>query len=142
MKLQCKVFSIILAAISISVVSAQAPPYDPAIPRPVFGWDSLQQSIRYPEIAQRAGLDGLFFITVSIDSVGNVTGIADSSIIEILRPSVEHAIRSAKWFPGEKNNRPVAAMVHIPLYFVLDYNANPPLIIHGIYIRPMQAITN
>jgi len=142
MKLFWRTLSILLTVASVSVVSAQTQPYDPAIPRPVFGWDSLQQSIKYPEIAQRAGLDGLFFITVSIDSVGNVTGIADSSLIEILRPSVEHAIRSAKWYPGEKNKKPVAAMVHIPLYFVLDYNANPPLIIHGIYFRPMRAITN
>ena len=142
MKTTCMVFLFVLAAFSTSSLFAQSSDFELTVPRPVFGWDSLQQSIRYPEIAKRAGIQGLFYVTVLVDSVGNVRSVEDTSLVEILRSPVEHAIRSTKWFSGfNKKNTSVTATVRIPIYFFFENFGPQPLLIRG-RCDPQKPVTN
>jgi hypothetical protein len=125
-------FFCLFACLCFSHLSAQISNLDlTSTPRPGIGWDSLQKCIVYPEIARRSHFDGLFYVTVQVDTNGNVSAIEDESLPEIFRPPVERAIRSTKWVPSVRYGYRQSAKVRIPLFFFLD-EGNPPITIRAI----------
>jgi len=99
-------------------------------PHPSIGWDSLAKRMTYPDLCVRAGLEGLYHISVSIDSIGNISKIDQGDLPDIFRDSVTQAIRSTQWELATYKNVSQAATVKIPIFFYLYVgNNSKPLII-------------
>ena len=91
------------------------------MPGPIGGMFAIQEKIKYPEIAKRAGIQGKVIIQTFIDENGNVahakvlTGIGggcDEMAID--------AVKKTKFNPGIQNGKPVKVQVTIPIVFKLQ----------------------
>jgi TonB family protein len=87
---------------------------DPAYP--ALGWDSLKTAIQYPEIARRAGVEGISNVAVKIDSVGNVVDIMISGNA-IFNNAIEDAVRNVTWQPGIENYKVRTSSVFFEVQF-------------------------
>ena len=93
---------------------------------PSLGWDTLQRSIIYPEIARRTGVEGVMKVEVQLDSVGHVMDV----IIEgnsIFSRDLESAIRHVYWQPTLHNYKVRSSKV----YFNVQYKyqkSTPPFV--------------
>ncbi len=95
-------------------------PYD-APPLPIGGFEAIQKNLVYPELAQKAGIEGTVHLLVKIDENGNVV---DTKILKPLGESgcneaAVAAIKSTKWKPAEANGKPVAVWDAVPVRFKL-----------------------
>jgi TonB family protein len=93
-------------------------PFDTA-PEPVEGYAVIQKNVVYPELAVKAGVEGVVIVQADIDENGNVTGtkIQQSLGANGCDESAVNAIRSVQWKPAQKDGRPVAVSVYIPVDF-------------------------
>lgn len=97
-------------------------PYDEP-PKPVGGFDAIQEYLHYPEIALKAGIEGKVFIWAFVNKSGKVAktkvkkgvGNGDSGCEE----AAIKAISSVKWEPATANNDPIGAWVLVPIEFNL-----------------------
>jgi len=91
-------------------------------PKPIGGFAVIQKKLHYPELARKTGIEGKVIVSTKIDVVGNVV---DTKIQESLGENsgcdeaAIKAIKSVKWIPAKKENRPVAVWVAIPVAFKL-----------------------
>lgn len=91
------------------------------MPELVGGFASIQQSIRYPELARRAGVEGRVMIQFIITEDGKVEnpeviqGIGGGCDREALR-----AIQLAEFKPGYQHGQPVRVQYMLPIYFRLQ----------------------
>jgi TonB family protein len=82
----------------------------------------LQENIKYPEEAKKAGIQGKVFVTFVIQADGAVTNV------KVLRGigggCDEEAIRVVKmmpnWIPGKEKGKNVAVQFNLPIKFLLD----------------------
>lgn len=82
----------------------------------------LQNEIRYPDIARKAGVEGKVFIQFVVGSDGKISGV------EVVRGigggCDEEAIRVVKampdWIPGRQNGHNVAVRFSMPITFKLN----------------------
>jgi len=90
-------------------------------PELIGGLEGLQRSIRYPEIARKAGIEGRVFVQFVVDEKGNVIdpvvtrgigGGCDEAALE--------AVRKAKFKPGKQRGRPVKVQYSLPVTFRLQ----------------------
>jgi periplasmic protein TonB len=90
------------------------------MPELIGGLAGLQQSIRYPEMAARAGVEGTVTIQFIVDEEGNVIdpvvlrGIGAGCDEEALR-----AVSQAKFVPGKQRGQPVKVRYSLPVRFRL-----------------------
>ena len=82
--------------------------YDMA-PKPVGGYEAIQKHLIYPKIARKAGIQGRVLIMAQIDNQGDVIS---TKVKESLGPNgcdeaAITAIKSVKWKPAMKDNKPV-----------------------------------
>jgi uncharacterized protein YuzE len=89
-------------------------------PTPTIGWDSLKTLIKYPPLAQRAGLDGNIIITVDIDSTGKVMNKSIKSDAEIFTIEIDSIFKQIKWKPAVENGKHKRSMLRLPMYFFLN----------------------
>lgn len=86
----------------------------------IGGLASLQQNIRYPELARRIGLEGRVFVQFIVDDQGNVV---DPVVIRGLGGGLDEealrAVRQAKFTPGRQRGQPVHVRMSIPITFRL-----------------------
>lgn len=91
------------------------------MPGPIGGMYAIQEKIRYPEIAKRAGLQGKVIIQAFIDEEGNVT---HTKVVKGLGGGIDEmaldVIRTTKFNPGLQNGKPVKVQVTIPIVFKLQ----------------------
>lgn len=93
------------------------------MPELVEGYSKLQERIRYPEMARKAGIEGLVVVQFVIDTKGNVInptivrGIGGGCDQEALR-----VVKSAKFRPGLQQGRPVKVHYTLPIRFTLKEN--------------------
>lgn len=89
-------------------------------PELIGGLEALQKSIRYPEIARKANIEGRVFVQFVVDEQGNVInpvvtrgigGGSDEAALE--------AVRKAKFKPGKQRGRPVKVQYSLPVTFRL-----------------------
>lgn len=99
---------------SYSTAQVQRPINDLA--RPSAGWDSLKSMIVYPEIARRAGVEGLSNVAVKLDTAGNVVDIMISGY-DIFDTSIEGAIKKAAWLPEMDNGKARSTSVFFDVQF-------------------------
>ncbi|MBN1480765.1 TonB family protein [candidate division KSB1 bacterium] len=90
-------------------------------PLPVGGWSAVQKHLVYPEIARKAGVEGVVTVSAHIDAHGNVieTKIEKSLGDNGCDEAAITAIKKAKWTPAKQRGKPVAVWVGIPVEFKL-----------------------
>ncbi len=95
-------------------------PYDDP-PQPIGGFAAIQRSLKFPEIARKAGVEGRVMVHVQIDEKGNVvnTKILVSLGNNGCDEAAVEAIKSVKWKPAMQRDRPVKVWVAIPVVFKL-----------------------
>ena len=95
-------------------------PYDEA-PVPVGGYEAIQRNVRYPEIAQEAGIEGLVVVQAFVNDKGRVTetvilkGMANTGLDE----AAMDAIKRTRFKPAKQRDRPVGVWISIPVNFRL-----------------------
>ncbi len=91
------------------------------MPELIGGLASIQQNIRYPEMARRAGIEGRVYVQFIVNERGEVEnpqvirGIGGGADEEALR-----AVRQAKFTPGMQRGRPVRVQYSLPVVFRLQ----------------------
>lgn len=93
------------------------------MPQLVGGIGKLQQQVRYPEMARRAGIEGRVTIQFIVNEQGDVEnprvirGIGGGCDEEALR-----VVSQAKFVPGLQRGRPVRVQFSLPIVFRLTTN--------------------
>ena len=115
-------FSAVTAQISIRVA-------------PVGGWEVFKNRVEYPELAKKAGLTGVVFAKLWVDSTGAVDSVAVESCYEmdrkagILGEAVSKAIRATSWSPASYAGKSRNSFVFFPLVFHLKGFPEPVILI-------------
>ncbi|MEW5798224.1 MAG: energy transducer TonB [Bacteroidota bacterium] len=109
-------FLITLLVVYATVCTAQENRVHSEHARPAVGWDSFKEMIIYPEIARRAGVEGISNIAVKLDTSGAVIDIMISGY-DIFDSSIEQAIRKARWLPEIENGKPKPASLFFDVQF-------------------------
>lgn len=95
-------------------------PYDEA-PVPIGGYTAIQRNVRYPPIAQEAGIEGTVIVQAFVDDKGRVTetvilkGIPNTGLDE----AAVEAIRRTRFHPAKQRDRAVGVWISIPVNFRL-----------------------
>ncbi len=90
------------------------------MPAPIGGLEAIYKTIKYPEIAKKAGVEGkvyaLAFINENgtVDQVQIIKGIGAGCDEEVIR-----AVSAAKFTPGMKEGKPVKVKLSIQIKFKL-----------------------
>lgn len=90
------------------------------IPNQEKGMKQLNECIKYPEIARKAGVEGRVFVQFVVDEQGRVTdpvvtrGIGAGADEEALR-----CVRMVKFKPGKQRGKPVRVKMSLPVTFKL-----------------------
>lgn len=92
--------------------------------RPVIGWDSLKSAIVYPEIARRAGVEGISNVAVKLDTTGAVIDIMISGY-DIFDSSIEQAIKKTRWLPEMEGGRPKPVSLFFDVQFQYKNTKGP-----------------
>jgi len=94
--------------------------YDEA-PEPIGGFQAIHRNLKYPEIARKAGVEGLVIIKAAIDEKGNVfrTEVVKSLGNNGCDEAAIEAIKKVKWKPAKQRDRAVKVWISIPVHFKL-----------------------
>ncbi|MCF8241505.1 MAG: energy transducer TonB [Melioribacteraceae bacterium] len=91
------------------------------LPEPIGGIEGIQKKITYPEIARRAGVQGMVTVMAFVDENGNVAkvelmkGIGAGCDEEAMK-----AVQKTKFNPGMQRGKPVKVRVALPIRFKLQ----------------------
>jgi len=92
-----------------------------AMPSPIGGMYEVQEKIKYPEIAKRAGIEGRVFVKAFIDEEGNVAG---TEVMKGIGAGCDeaaiHAVENTKFKPGRQKGKAVKVQVTVPILFKLQ----------------------
>jgi len=90
------------------------------MPQPVGGLKAIQEKIKYPEIAKRAGVEGKVFVRAFVDENGNVV---NAEIVKGIGAGCDEAaldaIQKTQFTPGKQRGRAVKVQVTVPVHFQL-----------------------
>lgn len=95
-------------------------PYDDP-PEPIGGYAAIQRNVKYPEIAQEAGIEGTVIVQAFINKSGKVTdviilkGIPNTGLDE----AAMDAIKKTRFRPAKQRDRAVGVWISIPVNFKL-----------------------
>ncbi len=90
------------------------------MPELIGGLLQLQKSIRYPEIAKKAGVEGKVFLQFVVDEQGNVVDpIVTRGIGAGCDEAAIKAIMNAKFKPGKQRGKAVKVKMSLPVTFRL-----------------------
>jgi len=91
------------------------------LPEPQGGIAAIQRNVVYPEIAKRAGVEGLVVVQAWVDENGNVTR---AEVIKGIGAGCDEAaiaaVKKAKFKPGKQRGKPVRVKMSIPVRFRLQ----------------------
>ena len=95
-------------------------PYDKD-PEPIGGMAAIQKNLVYPEMARKAGVEGMVIVQVVIDKAGN---LVSAKVIKSLGnngcdEAAIAAIKSVKWKSALQRDEPVTVLVAISVIFKL-----------------------
>jgi len=89
-------------------------------PKLIGGLEGLQKSIKYPEIARKAGIEGRVFIQFVVGEDGSVQNpIVTRGIHPALDEVALEAVKKAKFIPGKQRGRAVKVQYALPITFRL-----------------------
>ena len=115
-------FLLISNWVSDSENNSDVPAIVEQMPELIGGLRGLQAKIKYPEIAQKAHVEGRVIVQFIVDENGNVRdaeilrGVGAGLDEEAIRVISEHA----KFTPGRQDGKPVAVKLSIPIVYKLD----------------------
>ncbi|MBC8400086.1 MAG: M56 family metallopeptidase [Candidatus Marinimicrobia bacterium] len=95
-------------------------PYDTP-PEPIGGYAAIQENIVYPELAQKAGIEGTVFVQAFVDETGKVDeaiilkGVLDTGLDGAAIAAIEKTI----FKPAFYNDQAVGCWIAIPINFAL-----------------------
>jgi len=93
------------------------------MPQPIGGIGAIQRSVVYPEIAQRAGVQGRVYVLAYVNESGEVTKAEIQRDIGAgCGQAAVNAVLKAKFIPGKQRGKPVKVRVSIPIRFQLTEN--------------------
>lgn len=91
-------------------------------PKIIGGMSELQRNLRYPRVAQQAGVEGIVFVKVLVGADGETE---KTEIIQAKPPdmgfedSAKEALQKVKWQPAKQRDRNIRVWVTIPVQFQL-----------------------
>lgn len=95
------------------------------LPEPIGGIAAIQERVKYPEIAKRAGIQGTVYVEVFLDENGNVVrtnivkGVPEDKE-GMLSAAAQEAVKNTKFTPGMQHGKPVRVRMSIPIRFRLS----------------------
>jgi TonB family protein len=91
-------------------------------PLPADGISAIQKNLKYPDEAKESGAEGKVVLKISVDAKGKVADVevVDSFGNEACTKAAIDAVKSIKWKPGLKDDKPVEASVTVPVLFKLN----------------------
>jgi len=90
-------------------------------PELIGGLEGLQRSIKYPEIARKAGIEGRVFVQFVVDEKGNVVNpVVTRGIGGGCDEAALAAVKKARFKPGKQRGRPVKVQYSLPVTFKLQ----------------------
>lgn len=106
---------------------AQDEPAEPEVftvveqmPAMVGGYGALMSSLDYPEVARRAGLEGVVVVQVTVDASGQPSNaLVVKGVHESLDKEAARAVLAQRFEPGMQRNRPVPVRTTISVRFRL-----------------------
>ncbi|KAA3609320.1 MAG: M56 family peptidase [Calditrichaeota bacterium] len=93
-------------------------------PAPVGGFKTIQENLKYPELARKAGIEGRVILNVLVGVDGKVKetqilkNIADGN--NGCAEAAVAAVEATEWTPAEQKGKPVQVWVGIPVIFRLS----------------------
>jgi len=107
-------------------------------PRPEQ-WKAISQNIIYPEEARRDGVTGTLNMQFTVDENGNLISfkVIDGPDHPALTKAAIHALQATKWIPGEKDGKPVAAIMEMGIGFELEAEKSVDA---GVGLRPVDVL--
>lgn len=88
-------------------------------PQPIGGWGSLKKNLVYPDLAQKAGVEGQVMVYAHIDVDGNVLATRVVQSLVGCDEAAEAAVKKTKWKPAMQRDQPVKVWVMVPVIFKL-----------------------
>ena len=96
-------------------------PFAQVMPEPKDGLESIYKQIKYPEVAQKAGVEGKVYLLIYINENGDVD---DVKVIKGLGAGCDEAaievIKNTKFNPGKDNGTPIKVKLSLPITFKLN----------------------
>lgn len=90
------------------------------MPSPIGGIKAIQNSIVYPELAKRAGIEGRVYVKAYIDSTGVVV---KTELIRGIGGGCDEvamdAVKKVRFTPGRQRGKPMNVQVTVPILFKL-----------------------
>lgn len=91
------------------------------MPEPVGGMEAIYDALEYPEMARRAGIEGLVTVQFVVDENGN---ISDMQVLRGIGGGTDQAafdaIQSVEWNPGRQRGVAVPVRFSLPIRFRLQ----------------------
>ncbi len=95
------------------------------MPEPIGGIVAIQEKIKYPEIAKRAGIEGKVYVKAFVDESGNVIKVeCIKGIGGGCDEAAMDAVKQTKFKPGKQRGKPVKVQVLVPIKFTLKVASN------------------
>lgn len=89
-------------------------------PELIGGMKSLQQSVEYPEFAQKAGIEGRVIVQFVVDEKGNVQDLkVTRGVHKLLNEEAIRAVKEQKFKPGKQRGEAVKVQMSLPVTFRL-----------------------
>ena len=117
-------FMFLLALLFTTISYTQEDPYLPfaqVMPQPVGGLEAIYKHIVYPEIAQKAGIEGKVYVLVYVNEKG---GVDDVKVLKGIGAGCNEAavdgIKAVKFTPGKNNGAPVKTKLSLSINFRIN----------------------
>jgi len=97
-------------------------PYDEP-PEPIGGYATIVANLKYPAIAQKAGIEARVVVGVLIDEEGNTIKtqiLSSTNSIMGFNEAAQKAVMPVKWKPAKQRDRAVKVWVSVPIRFQLN----------------------
>ncbi len=89
-------------------------------PELIGGMKSLQQSVEYPEFAQKAGIEGRVIVQFVVDEKGNVQDPkVTRGVHKLLNEEAIRAVKEQKFKSGKQRGEAVKVQMSLPVTFRL-----------------------
>ena len=102
----------------------QEDPYKPFAevpPEPVGGFEAIYKKIKYPDLAQKAGVQGKVYLLVFINEKGSVD---DVKVVKGIGAGCDEAaitaIKGTQFSPGKDKGVPIKTKLSMPVTFKLN----------------------
>ncbi len=90
------------------------------MPEMIGGLEALLKDLKYPRLAERAGLEGMVVVTVIIEKDGQPSNVEVlRSVAKVLDEAAMTAVMKQRFEPALQRNRPVRVVMSIPVHFRL-----------------------